>query len=122
MVTDRMSDSDNVVSRRWWLTDGDTQIANEVWSVVRRLKDRQSWRSQSDELSLQLYSDMKMVGYRAMSGSYDVSNVLDSRMGENIIRNIIRTLHSKAIRHRPKPVVLTDGASWKLKHQAELLD
>src|SRR5678810_661613 len=111
--------------RRWWLTkpgEEDELLANELWSIIRGLRERQSWRMQSDELSLRLYSDMKMVGYRSIHGNYDVADVMDARMGENIIRNIVRTLHSKAIRHRPKPVVLTDGASWKLKHRAELLD
>ena len=108
--------------RRWWLEESDHDMSGELWTTVRRLKDRQSWRMESDELSLRLYSDMKIVGYRATNSTFDVSDVMDARMGENIIRNIVRTLHSKAIRHRPKPVVLTHGASWKLKHQAELLD
>lgn len=118
---DRMSDRGDP-SKRWWLEDAETALPAELWSVVQRLKTRQSHRMQSDELSLNLYADMKMVGYRPTSGNFDVTNVVEARMGENIIRNIVRTLHSKAIRHRPKPVVLTEGASWNLKHQAELLD
>jgi hypothetical protein len=108
--------------QRWWLADTDEGLNSELWGTIHRLRSRQAWRMQSDELSLRLYSDMRMVGYRSNHGTYEAADVLDARMGENIIRNIVRTLHSKAIRHRPKPVVLTEGASWKLKHKAELLD
>lgn len=112
----------DVIGKRWWKEKDDHVVVSELWGLLRRLRQRQSWREQSDELALRLYSDLKVVGYRSMHGAYEVADVIDSRMGENVIRNIVRTLHAKTIRHRPRPMVLTDGASWGLKHRAELLD
>ncbi|MDE2104347.1 MAG: hypothetical protein KGL39_44325, partial [Patescibacteria group bacterium] len=117
-----MDDPGALKGRRWWKEETESGMTNELWSLIRRLRQRQSWRQQSDELALRLYADMRIVGYRSIHGSYDVADVMDSRMGENIIRNIVRTIHAKTIRHRPRPVVVTEGAKWELKHKAELLD
>lgn len=117
-----MDDPGNLKGKRWFLEETDSGLTNELWSLIRRLRQRQSWRQQSDELSLRLYADMRIVGYRSIHGSYDVADIMDSRMGSNIIRNIVRTIHAKTIRHNPRPVVVTEGAKWELKHKAGLLD
>jgi len=106
-------------SVKWWLEE---DPADSLWSTLKRIRDRQSWRLRSDDLSLRLYADCKYVGYRSNDGTYESEDILQSRQGENVIRAIVRTLHSKVCRHRPRPVILTDGASWTEKHRAELLD
>lgn len=107
------------LNRRWWKQEDPSEA---LWQTVKRIKDSTTWRAQSDELSMKLYSDCKIVGFRGSTTSWDVDDVLEARMGDNQLRAIVRTLHSKTIRHRPKPVVLTQGGSWKLKQKAKNLD
>src|SRR5688500_9478063 len=102
---------------KWHL---ETDPTADLWATVRQLRTRQSWRRQSDELSLHLYADMKYVGYGATGNAASYARILDARMGDNVIRQIVRTMNAKAGRHQLKPFVLTDGASWQQLQQADL--
>jgi hypothetical protein len=112
--------SDSKSDDRFWATA--EEPAQALWSLVRSLRNRQNWRRQADELALKLYSDMRYVGYRTRSGSFALSDVLDSRMGENVIRAIVRALNSKIARRRSRPYVVTDGAKWHQRQTAENLE
>ncbi len=104
-------------SKKWF---NETDPGPELWAHIKRLRAKQQWRRQADELALHLYSDMQYVGYNSAAGSATLAKVLDSRMGDNVIRPIVRTLDSKVARHRPRVVVMTDGAKWHEQQQAEL--
>ncbi len=105
---------------RRWASAKDPSAS--LWATVKSLRNRQSWRRQSDELSLRLYSDMQYVGYRSQSGAYQLADVLDSRMGDNVIRSIVRTLNSKIARRRSRPYVVTNAGSWRARQAAENLE
>lgn len=111
-------------NERWYNVPEDkpSQVADEVWSLIKRLRNKQTWKQKSDDLALQLYADMKYVGYGSSASSIVNSQLLDARMGDNMIRSVTRTLHSKIIKHRPRPVVWTDGGTWEQKRKAPLLE
>lgn len=95
---------------------------SSLWALVRSLRGKQNWRQNADELALQLYSDMRYVGYRASGAAYQLTDVIDSRVGTNVIRAIVRTLNSKVARRRSRPYVVTNGGSWVQRNTAENLE
>lgn len=117
----RTSDVKNYQSedREWFHCD---DPAASLWSLTRSLRSKQHWRQNADELALQLYSDMRYVGYRASTAAYQLTDIIDSRVGTNVIRAIVRTLNSKIARRRSRPYVVTNGASWQQRQTAENLE
>lgn len=93
-----------------------------LWATVRSIRARQSWRQQSDELALNLFSDMRYVGYRAGTAGISVRDILDSRLGDNVIRSITRAMNSKLARRRSRPFVTTNAGSWEQRNLAENLE
>lgn len=106
------------VASRWY-SEQDPHSA--LWSTVQRVRQRSAWRAAADEMSLKLFSDMRYVGYRSVHAA-PPDEVLDARMGDNVIRAIVRTLHAKVVKRRPVPSVVTDEASWALTRRARLLE
>lgn len=107
---------------RWYGEDDEDLVVSALWNRVQRIRTKQQWRQSSDELALRLFCDMKYIGYRGASSNYEIADVLDMRMADNVIRPIVRTLHSKIIRRRVAPKVTPVGSSWKQKKQCELLE
>lgn len=113
-------DQKNDPNDRRWSTAKDP--SGPLWATVKSLRHRQTWRRQADELALRLYSDMRYVGYRSQSGSYQLADVLDTRLGNNLVRSIERVLNSKIARRRSRPFIVTNGGSWKQRNTAENLE
>lgn len=105
--------------RRWAYA---TDPSGPLWSTVRAIRNKQTWRRQADELALRLYSDMRYVGYRSQSGNYQLADILDTRLGNNLVRSICRVLNSKVARRRSRPYVVTNGAQWRQRTTAENLE
>lgn len=93
-----------------------------LWSLVKSLKNRQNWRRQSDDLALRLYSDMRYVGYSSVAGNTAIDDILDTRIGENVIRAITRALNSKLARRRSRPFVVTNDADFEQRMTAQSLE
>jgi hypothetical protein len=105
--------------RVWYSAEDPTA---SLWSLVRSLRTRQTYRHQADDLALRLYSDMRYVGYTSASGSAVVDDVLESRVGENVIRAITRALNSKLARRRSRPYIVTNDANFSQRMTAESLE
>ncbi len=93
-----------------------------LWATVKAIRSRQSWRQQADELALNLFSDMRYVGYRAGTAGITARDILDSRLGDNVIRSITRAMNSKLARRRSRPFVVTNAGSWEQRNLAENLE
>jgi len=93
-----------------------------LWSTVRTLQSKQSWRRQSDDLAMHLYSDMRYVGYRVNAGRASYDDVVGSRLGDNVIRSIVRALNAKIARRRSRPYLVTNGANFQQRLTAENLE
>lgn len=117
----RTSDVKNYQSedREWYNCDDPTA---SLWALTRSLSSKQQWKKNADELALQLYSDMRYVGYRATTAAYQLTDIIDSRVGTNVIRAIVRTLNSKIARRRSRPYVVTNGGSYQQRVTAENLE
>lgn len=114
-VADGKNDDD-----RNWATAKDPTSA--LWTLVRSLRNRQTWRRKADDLALHLYSDMRYVGYRGDMNSAVIEDVIGSRLGENFIRAIVRAMNSKLARRRSRPYVVTNDGSWAERQAAENLE
>lgn len=106
-------------NREWFTCEDPTA---SLWSLAKSLRSKQQWRQNADELALQLYSDMRYVGYRASTAAYQLTDIIDSRVGTNVIRAIVRTLNSKIARRRSRPYVVTNGGSFQQRVTAENLE
>lgn len=106
----------------FWTETKKNQAHKPLWTLVSTLRNKQSHRQMSDDLALQLYSDMDYVGYRSSPSSVSRREIIESRIGTNVIRSIVRTLNSKIARRRSRPFVVTDGASFMQRQTAENLE
>lgn len=110
---------DELESRCIWHQEEDPVQA--LFSVVRDLYNRQTWRRAADDLAMRLYCDMQYVGY-ADGTATSMDDVIDARLGDNVVRPIVRVLDSKLARRRSRPFVVTDGANWRQRNLAENLE
>lgn len=109
-------------SEHWAYIEDEDTCHGALWATVKSIKRRQSWRRQADDLALQLFSEMRYVGYRASSTGYVVQDIIQSRLGKNVIRSIVRSLTSALGRRRVRPYVTTNGARWDQRQLAENLE
>lgn len=107
-------------AERYWFNAEDP--TDSLWAVVRGLRNKQTWKRRSDELALTLTCDMRYVGYHAKTTNYNMQEVIESRLGANVVRPIIRVLDAKIARRRSRPYVVTNGASWRQRNAARNLE
>ena len=100
----------------WWTAPKDA-VGEAVWAHLRRVEKQQQPRNRSMMRNLELYNGRKRKPGKA-------TGFLLAKSGElialNVVANIVRTLRAKITKNRPRPWLMTDGASQELQHQAEL--
>lgn len=102
----------------WWQKDERRHAASSVFANLQRIRQMQHFRFAQDMLHLQLYSDLRYVGFGPRGVLKDWADVYDGMMSRNLVRRICETSHSRVVKTRPQPRLDTDGASYELQEQA----
>lgn len=113
----------------WWRLPseddywGDQERADSVIDCARNLETVQEEVHQQNLWNAQLYSNRELAAFDWGSGAlYRASLAPISRLGENLVLQIVDTLVAQVGKNRPKATPITRGASWKLRLQAKRLD
>lgn len=96
-----------------------------VLEASRAAVDASSWRAEADRYHLSLYGDHDYEGWSGYGGLYGGATPAErARLGvaENVVREVVDTVHARLIRHKPAPRVLTERGNWELQQQARALD
>lgn len=104
----------------WWRPDQRSRAASSVFGNVSRIRQRQQFRFAQDMLHLQLYADLRYVGFGPRGVLRSWEDVYDGMMSRNLVRRICETMHARIVKTRPQPRLDTDGASYELQEQADL--
>lgn len=111
-------------SRKWWLMDNSTEMAQSVVGSVTSLANADAKRQTQYQISARLYGNTNIMGINGLSFSKIQSTqaTLKDRVSYNVIQSCIDTLISKITKNKPKPAFVTSGATWKVQRQAKQLD
>lgn len=111
-------------SRKWWLMDNETEMAQSVVGTVTSLANADAKRQTQYQISARLYGNTNIMGINGLSFSKIQSTqaTLKDRVSYNVIQSCVDTLVSKITKNKPKPAFVTSGASWKVQRRAKQLD
>lgn len=111
-------------TKKWWVADNDTEMAQAIAGTIASLKNADAKRVTQYNISARLYGNTSIMGINGLSFTQiqSVQATLKDRVTYNIIQSVIDTLVSKLTKNKPKPTFLTQGGSWKLHRQAKKLD
>ena len=107
----------------WWLFDdiGDDALsANAVHTELRRIEALEAYRRQCERLFARYYGDPRYSGYSTIGVQYPSPDILDeTKSSENVVREVITTLHNKFGKNKPVPTVVTSGGTYTEQAEAE---
>lgn len=108
---------------RWWLEDADVEPENRrqhvtIFSLLRHLKETQSYRTDRDLIHMCLYGSDLVQGFGVTSYTMNAAYA-SAPLSVNIVRSVIDTLVAKIVRSKPRPYWLTSGGDWDLQEQAK---
>lgn len=83
---------------------------------IQRIRARQSYRTAMDWLFQRLYADLRYVGYESAAAPWEVLDLLDGRLTENVTKTIVDTAHAKLDKIRVMPVADSVGGDWDLQY------
>jgi hypothetical protein len=113
------------LSAAWWeQEDRESQDAlNGLKSRFESASSQASVRTELDTFFESLYYDRTYAGFVAGESTIDLLvGTVESSLRENVIQRIVSAFASKLSRQRNKPVMLTDGADWRLQRKAKKLE
>lgn len=107
----------------WWRSkkQGRTKDVHEcVFSVVRFLEEHQGYKHDDNLRRVRLYGNLPVFGLSPQTFAVDPSRKGRPRL--NLIRSVIDTGVARIAKERPRPSPVTDGADYRLKKHAKLLE
>lgn len=107
---------------RWWLAP-DEEIHGHAWSVLKRIKQHQNYRTMNYLKYARLYSNMEIASLQGMRlDRTNEAQLLSNRVTYNIVKACIDTASSKIGARKPRPMFLTENASYDLQERAKKLN
>lgn len=107
--------------KHWWQEADEATRAKAALGAFKVLKATQAYRETKYIRHSCLYGVSQM---RSLSGNGYARDVISvkERVPQNIVRQAIDTRRSKVCKNRPKPTFQTNGANWKMRRKAKLLN
>jgi hypothetical protein len=109
-----------------WYTGGSAEKqAEDLWQTAESVRGAQNYRREADRFHMSLFSDLRYVGISAYEdtaggvGPYDLADMLDGRLVENIIKPLIMTLQAEITENIPATRFVTTGSDHYLQQQAD---
>ena len=108
-----------------WYSKPDSSSYQDIFSVVTKIDNEQSYRSTMNVRHARLYSNLELLGLSVYAtGSVNGAtskNLTSANVTYNLVKSCIDTVSSKIAKNRPKPLFLTSGGDWKLKEKSKKL-
>lgn len=95
---------------------------SELTATLRKIRDRQQFRVTSDRLFQQLFCDLRYVGFEDTASARDLVDVMDGRLTENVVAEVIETLHAKLDKVQPRPTTDIIAGDWDLQYEGAKLN
>lgn len=109
------------VNQYWWKSE-EEKVHESVFSKVKHLEQKQSYRSGDNLRHMRLYGNFEMMGLQAYQFSRsETSYGTQNRVTLNVIQSMVDTVVSKITKSRPKATFLTDGGDWSMQSKAKKL-
>ena len=103
----------------WWLADAGKMHA-AVFDHVSFLDKHQRYKSIDNLRNVRLYGNLPIYGLSP--GAFAVSDARRAkRLRYNLIRSVIDTATAHIAKERPRPVAMTDGASYAKQRASKQL-
>jgi hypothetical protein len=106
----------------WWIHEdvGDSaQSAAAVSNELTRIESLENYRRQCDRMFSRYYGDPRYAGF-SLGAKYPSPDILDeTSSSENVVREIISTLHNKFGKNKPVPTVVTTGGTYTEQEQSQ---
>lgn len=104
----------------WWLAQDDKTLCSQLLSTTAFLKNYHSSRIRQASIYSRLFSGKPLYNYLASTSTLDNSQQMPmGRPTANVVYSCIDGLTSLITQNRPRPVLLTDGGSYKEQKLAE---
>lgn len=105
---------------QWWLAKDEKELCAQLLSTTEHLKQFHSARIRQASLYARLFSGKPLYNYLASTSTMDNSQQMPmGRPTSNVVYSCIDTLTSMMIQEEPRPVLLTDGGSYKEQRLAK---
>src|SRR5512147_694381 len=118
-----MSNAAQVSYYPWWEHDdtGDqARSASLALSDLHRIELLEAHRRTMDRAFVRWYGDTRYNGFSTTGPCYPSPDDYDEcSSNENVIREIVTTLHNKFAKNKPQPTVITTGGTYKDQEEAE---
>jgi hypothetical protein len=99
---------------QWWLADNDKDLCAQLLSTTAFLKNFHSARIRQASIYSRLFSGKPLYNYLASTSTLDNSQQMPmGRPTANVVYSCIDGLTSLVTQNRPRPVLLTEGGSYK---------
>lgn len=107
-------------SYKWWLSESDEQLCQELLSTTNYLKKVHQIRIRQASIYTRLFSGKPLYNYLSNVGSLDNSQQLPiGRPTANVVYSCTDTLVSKLTQNMPKPTFLTNNGHYKERKLAK---
>lgn len=109
---------------QWWKAASKKEKGEQLIGVAAFLKTQQQYRYRQASIYTRLYGNQPLFNVVGTSiQKMNLSNMLPiDRPTMNVVQSCIDTLVSRLTQSRPRPVFLTDGADYKERNTAKLLN
>lgn len=105
---------------QWWLAKDEKDLCAQLLSTTEHLKQFHSARIRQASLYARLFSGKPLYNYLASTSTLDNSQQMPmGRPTSNVVYSCIDTLTSMISQDEPRPVLLTDGGSYKEQRLAK---
>jgi hypothetical protein len=107
----------------WWNYDDEGEHARSIsvaLGELHRIQELEAFRREMDRQYVRWYGDPRYNGFTTVGPAYPSPNNYDeSQSNENVIREILTTLHNKFAKNKPVPTVVTLGGTWEEQEEAQ---
>lgn len=110
------------IKSKWWSDTIPSEKRHEhIFSVVRAICQKQSYRTRNNERFARLYHNMELVGLDAgmYARTLNQDDFLTNRVTLNCIKSCVDTVTSKIAKSKPRPYFLTEDGDWEAQVKAK---
>ena len=107
----------------WWTFEDEGEHAQSMsvaLGELHRIQELSAFRREMDRQYVRWYGDPRYNGFTTVGPANPSPNNYDeSQSNENVIREILTTLHNKFAKNKPVPTVVTLGGTWEEQEEAQ---
>src|SRR6266699_6156577 len=103
------ADKNVAYNKRWWASKDDSEMAQNIASVLQTLVEFDGKRQTQYQISTRLYGNADIMGVNGLSATKitQTTNAAKDRISYNVVQSAIDTVTAKIAKNRPKPLFLT---------------